>query len=388
MRIAQFIPYSGRPQGGPVISLASYVSGLCDVGCDVTLFSVAREIDGTQMNFDPRAEWVRESRSRGGSFRWSPDLWRRARAASFDLVHSYCLWTDVNRLAAAQARERRIPHVLAPCGHLQKFALKRSWWKKAPCRLLFQDRALREAACLHAKSEAEVEGIRAYGLTAPVAVIPNPIEEPPAVGGVSVEAFRAEHGISPGRKLALFLGRIHPVKGLDRIVNAWSGLASYHKDWLLVLAGPDEGGFRAQVEAWVRERGVESSVVFTGALNHEAKWAALSACEFLVIASDFENFCVSIGEALMASRPVVTTYTTPWKILPERGAGWWVETNPQALGAAMGEAMGLNDAARRAMGAKARVIAEPFRPRNVAASLMELYTWVLGKGSRPDCVIS
>ena len=254
--------------GGPVNGMAAYVGLLADAGYAVTVYSVLRGGDGASIRLGSKVRHVQGTGAGWGGFRRSVGLWRQARGAEMDLIHSHGLWTDVHRLAGDIARRRGVPHLLAPCGMLAPGALRHHGWKKVPVRLWFQDRALREAQCLHAKSEKECEDIRRFGLRNPVAIIPNPILPPPApkaemlkpetlkgethgtevrgqpseVGGrlhgprspvvsgqepdfsisaFSVSGFRASSAV-PQRRTVLFLGRLHPVKGVGRLVEAWA----------------------------------------------------------------------------------------------------------------------------------------------------------------------
>ena len=148
LRIAHLIPYLGRAQGGPVMNLAACAAAQADAGCHVSIFSVTRPDDGPQMDFGRKVEVTALDSSGCGSFRRSPELWERAMAGDYDLVHSHGLWTDVNRLAMCLSRQRSVPHLLNPCGMLAPGALRHRWWKKAPVRLWFQVRALKQAlAC-------------------------------------------------------------------------------------------------------------------------------------------------------------------------------------------------------------------------------------------------
>ena len=220
-QIAHFIPYTGTIMGGPVHGMAAYVGLLAGAGYPVTVYSVEKRNDGESVRLDPRVGHRQEAQEGWGSFRRSPALCRKAQAATIDLIHSHGLWTDVNRLAADIARRRGLPHLLAPCGMLAPGALRRHRWKKVPARLWFQDQALREARCLHAKSHQEYEHIRRFGLRNPIAVIANPISLPPQTDSASKEDFRRAFQIPAGRKIVLFLGRLHPVKGLPRLLQAW-----------------------------------------------------------------------------------------------------------------------------------------------------------------------
>ncbi|MEI6377824.1 MAG: glycosyltransferase, partial [bacterium] len=255
--VGHFIPYLGSAMGGPVYGMAAYVALLARSGCPVTVFTVLNGADGESVRLDSWVRLIQEAASAWGGFRRSAGLWRQARDARIDLIHSHCLWTDVNRLAGHLARHRRLPHLLAPCGMLAPGALRHHGWKKIPIRLWFQDRALREAQCLHAKSHKEYEDIRRFGLRNPVAIIPNPIAMPPGreergdgrseregngrqrsdvrgqrsvAGGPVVRGpwssgqwTRSPSSLGPvvyPPRTVLFLGRLHPVKALARLLQA------------------------------------------------------------------------------------------------------------------------------------------------------------------------
>jgi len=407
--VAHFIPYTGTAMGGPVVGMAAYVGLLVNAGFSVRVFSVARKPDGESIRLDARVEQVRETGVSWGGFRHGPALWRQAQTAPIDLVHSHGLWTDVNRLSADIARRRGLPHLLAPCGMLAPGALRRHWWKKVPARLWFQDRALREATCLHAKSNKEYEDIRRFGLRNPVAIIANPIALPSQKHSTSEAEFRRTLQIPETGKMLLFLGRLHPVKGLARLLQAWSVLhgtehwspprlagsprecagsetGSSIRDWRLVLAGPDEGGHRRELEALLVQLGCQKSVVFAGELDEAQKWGALKASDLFVMPSNFENFGNAIVEAMSCAVPVITTTGTPWKELRDAGAGWWVEPTAEKLTGALRAALAMPDEQRRAMGARAFQIAERFRPGRVAEDLIQVYQWLLSGGARPSCV--
>jgi glycosyltransferase involved in cell wall biosynthesis len=406
VRIAHLIPYLGRAQGGPVFGLAACAKALADSGCDVEILTVRRPADGELVALPPNVRITAFDDSGRGSFRRCPALGPALLQAGGDLIHSHGLWTDVHRLAAVLARQRGLPHLLAPCGMLAPGALRHHWWKKVPVRLWFQDRALRDAQCLQAKSRHEYEHIRQYGLRNPVAVIANPISLPCLATGVSRADCRRFLQIPDKRKVVLFLGRLHPVKGLPRLLRAWGRVQSEKAesgkqelarkardrgqksdDWVLVLAGPDEGGQRKELEALVAELSCQDSVVFTGALHDDQKWAALAAADLFVMPSDFENFGNAIVEAMLSGLPVITTTGTPWKELPAAGAGWWIEPTVEALALALREALAMPEEKRCEMGRQALSYSARFRPETAAADLVAVYHWLLGRAERPGCVV-
>lgn len=374
--------------GGPVEALAGYATLLAEQNCSVTIVAAPRPADGPPVTLSSKVALSLFPQSRGGMFRWCPALARHLVLTPSDVFHSHGLWTYASYAAGLAARRQGAPHVLAICGMLQAGALQRSGPEKKLCRVLFQDRVLREAACLHAKSESEYDSLRLFGLRNPVALIPNPVRRPAQLTALDPAAFRAKHGLD-GRRVALYVGRIHPVKGLRRLIQAWSQSAARHPDWQLVVVGPDEARMLPELKGLLARTaapGMQQSVTFVGQLQEAEIWPAYRAAELFVMPSDFENFGTAIVEALQSGLPVITTTGTPWKALSALGAGWCVAPTETALAAALEEALGLSEDARRQMGQRAADFAEQFSPARVAADLMRVYAWLLGNGSRPGCV--
>ena len=393
--------------------MAGYAGLLAEAGWPVTVFSVANGEDGGSVRLDARIRLSQEAGGGWGGFRHSPGLWRQAEAAGIDLVHSHGLWTDVNRLAGVIARRHGLPHLLAPCGMLAPGALRRHWWRKVLVRSWFQGRALREAQCLHAKSLREYGHIRQFGLRNPVAIIPNAIGLPSAAGRKSKADFRGAYQLRDNTKIVLFLGRLHLVKGLPRLLHAWGRVQAEEadkrrqrlareteagdrrterrtgskEDWRLVLAGPDEGGHQRRLESLTSQLGCRDSVGFVGELDEEQKWGALAAADLFVMPSDFENFGNAIVEAMSCAVPVITTTGTPWEELSTTGAGWWVAPTVEKLAGALSEARAISDDQRRAMGERASQLAERFRPKRIGEDLIQVYQWLLGSEPRPRCVV-
>jgi len=380
MNILHTIPYIGRAQGGPVESLRLLASAQSDKGHHVRVVHTGIDGDGESVQFRENVQTIRAN-----SFtpnRWSPKFIKSALFDGFipDVVHSHGLWLDVSRQSAKLSKQLGIPHIISPCGMLQKDALERSKWKKRIAWLGFQKKVLLSSEIIHAKSEAEASEIRKRFPQVKVRVVPNPIETPPKHitddntpdRKIQLRKFFFQRtGILLEHKILLFMGRVHPVKGLIPLLNAWLDIYETFPDWRLVIIGPDEDGFRSKLKSIIRNN--SSNVVFVDPLFGEDRWAVYANADLFVAPSDFENFGQSIAEALSAGIPVITTTGTPWKDLKEKNCGWWIDQTPESIADALQEAMSLSDSDRKAKGEIGKTIVEQFLPNIVAEKMCQLY---------------
>lgn len=388
MSVIMVIPYIGTRFGGPVFGLASTVRGITERGGSTVVLCGQSQNDGKPVTFSPNVS-VRSTRVyEAAGFRWCPgmtQLLNQAVAEGGEIVHSHGLWTDTHRRAAATARRLALPHVISPCGMLARDAVRRRWVKKIPAQWMFQDRALRETKCLHATSYKELSEIREYGLQNPVAVIPLPIDSEIVGEDVRLD-FRRKHGLTSPQRYALFLGRVHPVKHVDALLEAWAVSAADWPEWRLLVAGPEEPMYRASLDRLVRTLHLGDRVRFLGELRGQEKWAAYASAELFVMPSLFENFCLAIGEAASVGLPVITTTGTPWKMLQEQRGGWWVASSPDALADALLAAFATKADELASMGRRAQLCVSGFRMQAVAAQFVDLYRWIGGAIARPSWV--
>ena len=309
------------------------------------------------------------------------ELKRLVQTNSPALIHSHGLWAPVNHWAASAAKRSGIPLVIQPRGMLEPWALNHKALKKKIAMALFQRRDLESAALFIATAAMEYESIRALGLRQPVAVIPNGVQFGPAPLPGNTAVAPVPH--RPER-LALFLSRVHPKKGILNLLNAWALAAP--QGWRLQIAGPDEGGHLAEVMALARKLGIDHAVDYLGELAGDAKTQAYLGADLFVLPTFSENFGVVVAEALAHGLPVITTRGAPWADLETFGCGWWVDIGVDPLVHALREAMALRDDERRAMGERGRAYVRRYDWDDIARQTIGVYRWVLGQGPQPDCV--
>jgi glycosyltransferase involved in cell wall biosynthesis len=299
----------------------------------------------------------------------------RNEARSADIMHSHGMWMMTNVYPGWAIRGGGCRLVISPRGTLSATALRRSRWKKQLMWLLCQRAVVRGAACFHATAASEREQIRALGLRAPIAVIPN---------GVDIPALPIKS--ASGRRRLLYLGRIHPIKGLDTLIRAWAQLHVAFEDWELHLVGPDEHGFAAELTQLVRRLGVER-VSFRGPLYGDAKLEEFRKADLYVLPSHTENFAMSVAEALAAGVPCVVSKGAPWAGLEDHGCGYWYEDSEPTLTECLRTALTLSDARLQEMGARGRQwMTQDFSWQRVGAQMAAAYEWLIGGGAPPAFV--
>jgi glycosyltransferase involved in cell wall biosynthesis len=177
---------------------------------------------------------------------------------------------------------------------------------------------------LHVTSEEErLESVKRIP-NAQAVVIPNGIELP-KLNGVQEERKDNELRI-------LYLGRLHPIKGIENLLRALPGLkASAH----LSICGDGDAGYQKHLHSLARELGLNGRVEFHGRVDGQAKEQQFREADLCVVPSFKENFCIVVAEALARGVPVVASRGTPWQRLVEMRCGLWVDNTTEELSKAM-----------------------------------------------------
>lgn len=347
--------------GGPAFSVSRLAIALAERGVEVGLWAS----DGSAVTSPILAD-DRSLVRLGGDPGAALDAFGQP-----DILHDNGVWRPYNFAVARLADKRGIPRIVTTRGMLEPWAMQHRRLKKKLAWMLFQRRDLMLARCLHATAGSEAQTLMTYGLGVPVRVVPNGVDQP-----VADHQTSASGG---AERKALFLSRIHSKKGLPMLVEAWGRVRP--KGWVLEIAGPDEEGHRAEVEALVRAGGLGEVVRFIGPVDSAHRSAVYGSAELFVLPTHSENFGMVIGEALAHGVPVLTTKGAPWPTLGERGCGWWVDTTVDAIEEGLRQATACDAATLTRMGARGRdFVQEAFGWTRVAEQMLGVYEEVLTGG--------
>ena len=375
LRIVHVVPSIDSEASGPSYSVGALSRALMDAGHASCLVATSteggRDADGVRF-FPRRAVPFRLGRS--------PEMrdWLRATvsAGGLDVMHNNSLWMMPNVYPSWAIAGSDVPLVVSPRGTFSPWALRRSRPVKFLFWHAFQKQALGRAAMFHATAESEYMDIRQQGFRQPVVILPNGVDMPALACGPTKE----------GPRTLLFLGRIHPVKGLDMLLDAWARLEPRHPDWCLKIVGPGEPAHVQAVREQAAALGV-ARVSFEGPLYGEDKTQAFQQADLFVLPTYSENFGMAVAEALAAGCPVVTTRGAPWAGLVSERAGWWVDIGPDPLEAALQDAMTTSAEDLAALGGRGRAwMQRDFSWDHIASRMVAAYRWVREGGAAPDWV--
>lgn len=298
-----------------------------------------------------------------------------------DLVHLHNLWHYPQFAGYRICRVLRKPYLISPHGALQPAALRHKRFKKTVFMALLQRRILRGAAGFHAitPSEAAQEVLTRWGK--PISIIPNGMDPKALLPLPPCETLAQHIPDLRGKRVILFLGRIHPIKGLDVLAEAFGKIARQRDDIRLVFVGPDTIGYRRYVEDVLQRHQVLGKTVFAGMLEGYDKKVALAGADVLVVPSYSEVRSLVALEAMACGLPVVLSRGCNFEEVAASGAGFVVDAKGDKLASAILTILE-NPALGREMGNNGRkLVAEHFCWDVLADRMVSFYEQVLHRVS-------
>lgn len=311
-----------------------------------------------------------------------------------NIIHTFGLWTHLSVVADFWHRKTGRPTILSAQGMLNQWALKKSSWKKRIAGLLYERRHLQRAHCLHAVSEREAAEMRRYGLSSPICIIPNGVDVP-APDGEATSQLAPWLGVVPdGKKILLFLGRIHPKKGLVPLLDGLSALAlsaqgADIEEWHFVIAGWDQDEHLKGLQRKVEATSLSDRVSFIGPLYGNQKAAAYSHADAFILPSYGEGQPVAVLEAWSYGLPVLMTPECNLQEGFDAEAAITIRSTTSEISEGLRKLFSLSERERKEMGRKGQQLAEQsFSWRTIAHKMSGVYEWILGSGPKPAEVIN
>jgi len=247
-----------------------------------------------------------------GTYGFGPHLlpWLLQHAGAFDAIVVNGLWQYHGLATWRASRRLGLPYFVFTHGMLDPW-FKRTYPLKHLKKWLYwpwaEYRVLRDAAGVLFTCEEERQLARQsfWLYRAREHVVAFGTSQPPQDGERLREAFLATHRQLRGKRIVLFLGRIHEKKGCDLLVQAFANVAKADPALQLVMAGPDQSGWVGALQQMAGRAGVADRITWPGMLQGDVKWGAFHASEVFALPSHQENFGIAVAEALGCGLPVL-----------------------------------------------------------------------------------
>jgi len=332
MRILNVINSIEAAYGGPIQGVRQLGSALGELGHTVEVASMDDPASSFVSNFPlPLYTLGPPSFQYSYARRFVP--WLRENASRYDVVIVNGLWGYASFGTWRGLRRAGVPYVVVPHGMLDPW-FKHQYPLKHVKKLLYwhwaEFRVLRDASAVIFTSEEERllarQSFKRY--SAREQVLGFGTVRPQGDKEAARQAFYDLFPETRGKRIVLFLGRLHHKKGCDLAIQAFAQVLGSSPDWHLVLVGPDQVGWQRNLVALAAEAGVAGKVTLTGMLDANPKWGAVQAAEALLLPSHQENFGSVVAEALACGVPVlISNKVNIWREVLQDSAGFVAEDN-------------------------------------------------------------
>ena len=240
---------------------------------------------------------------------------------NYDLIHIHEMWHYFHYYTAKLAIKKKVPFIITPHGGLEKRRLNNI--KKKIFAYFIEKKICRRARYVHALTKFEESDIKSLEIRAKTVVIPNGVELPRHQE--KSNTFRQEYSIPKKAKVILFLGRLNIQKGVLLLIQSFIEMVKNNKNWVLVLAGPDEHNFNKKYQNKVE------NIIFTGLVTGKQKEELFQGVDVLIMPSFGEGFSMSILEAMSYRLPVIISKYCYFPDIEKNNAGIEIELNKNSI---------------------------------------------------------
>jgi glycosyltransferase involved in cell wall biosynthesis len=395
MRILHVLECFAPRYGGPVSVLQALACAQAEAGHTVTICTTNRDYPtgilrpaGKDSACGGRVE-VHYFPVQIGSLKISVQLGRfvRDHIEQFDIVHIHGLYRFPTTYAARTARKRGVPYIIRPHGSLAPYLHFRSAQSVLLKRLyerFFDLPNLNAASAIHFATEGEREDASFLKLRSPSFVIPNGLDWRRYDSLPPRGSFRAARGLG-NAPVVLFLGRVHPSKGLDLLIPAFQSLLTNVPDAKLVIVGPQNDDYGRQLGQWVREGLLTDSVRFVGFLEGEDVLQAYVDADIYALPSYTESFGMTIVEAMACGLPVVVSDRVSLRReILNAEAGLVTSCSIDSVAAALGQLLASEGWAKKLGAAGRRLVRNHYSWPRIVETLTEQYDRILHRTNEPN----
>lgn len=317
------------------------------------------------------------------SFYYSKEVGESLLNSGADILHVHGLWRYPHAFITTWKKKVKKPVVVTPHGMLDPYILKNQGiLKRIVGHFLFAGTAFKNIDCYHALNLSELEAIRKDGHNQPVAIIPN---------GINLPDENLHFEKNDKNKHLLFLGRLHPKKGVDMLIKAVGELKNDSPEllegWVIDVVGWAQENFEQTLRNLVKKYQLEDIIKFHGGLFGEEKQRAYAIADAYILPSHGEGLPMTVLEAWSWETPVIMTLLCNIPEGFDYEAAIKIDNTTESVKEGLIKLFSMTDSERKLMGRNGRKLVEDqFTWDQSAMKMEELYEWMLGRGAKPDFV--
>lgn len=368
---------------GPYHSLKQTAGALQQRGHRVTVIGTKPWRAGLPAGWSGEIESFRRYGPLSAHFAPQLGHWLQQQPATWEVASLQGVWMYTNHLVADWCVRHDRPFMITAHGNFNPVALRISAWKKLLARMTFMRRVFERVRCYQALTEVEYRTLRAQGFRQPVCIIPNGITRPDLARLLPPESLLPR--ALRLRRTCLYLGRLFPIKGIDRLLRAWAKVRP-GDEWQLVIAGGGEAAYRAELENIAQQFGCQN-VHFVGFVSGDLKSAWYQQAEFIVLPSHSEAFPMAVLEAFSFGIPALLTATCGMPVAASTGAALEVASSETGICSGLIQMQSKSRAELKAMGVQGlALVREHYDWQVICSQLESVYNWLCGSSQIPSCM--
>jgi len=379
VKVLHVAPNISRAYGGPTYSLVAYSLAARSAGISITIAAPAPPASDRDWiaSMLPGATIESFPVHGRGAFLYSPRLqaWLRKIGASFDAIHVHGLFNPVSSLATRTCVRRGWPIIVRPFGTLSRYTIthRRGALKRAYLACMDAPN-LRQVSALHFTTEVEREesmwhnidwGDRSF-------IVPPPWVHEPSASQSDRIAESQE---------VLFISRLHPVKSVELLLDAWALVLRQRPNARLTIAGDGDASYVRKL----RDRSARlcTNARFVGHVSASTKTELLASAAVFVLPSLHENFGIAVLEALAAGVPVVVTPEVQLSsFVNEHSLGVVADRSPDLIAKAMIAALDDRPLREHCRADGPALVARYFSPAVIGEQLSDMYRFAVAHPPR------
>jgi glycosyltransferase involved in cell wall biosynthesis len=387
--------------GGPIFSVHNLNKALAKKGVDLTVYTTNAglsdkvplnqevNIDGVKVTYFSFTKLLEFLGTIGWQFSRPITRALKKNLPTFDLVYIVNIWSYPALAASYYSRLYGLPYIVVPSGMLYPNTLSKKAWKKILYYSLLVKRDLFSASAIHYTAADEAEKTHAFlSLENQPIIVPNGVDLSEFSNLPDQEKLKLRYPHLRGKKIILFLGRIHWIKGIDILLKAYALLAQNRDDLHLLLVGDGDRRYGNKVKKWLKEYGLDftdsesdaksqkenAQVTFSGAMIGRQKLEAYAGSDIFVLSSYSENFGMAVVEAMACSLPVVISNKVGiYKEVEQKKAGIVVDADVNSLYQGM-KLLLENPGLKKELASNARkLVQDCYDIEKVADKMIEVY---------------